>query len=105
MFTEPYWIEWHGTGRLGVSARPRGGDWLEDEMKAWRAGGVDVVVSLLRSDEVPDLNIESEAEFCKSSGMEFRSFPIEDRGVPKSADGAIVFAQKLANSLQAGKPS
>jgi protein-tyrosine phosphatase len=103
MFAQPYWIELHGTGRLAVSPRPRGGDWLEDEMKAWRAGGVDAVVSLLTSDEASDLNIESEAEFCKSTGMEFRSFPIEDRSVPKSADGAIVFVQALADSLQTGK--
>ena len=47
--------------------------------------------------------VEGEAEFCKSAGMAFRSFPIEDRGIPKSSDEAIVFVQELANSLQAGK--
>jgi protein-tyrosine phosphatase len=103
MFTQPYWIEWHGTGRLGVSPRPRGGDWLEDEMKAWRAGGVDVVVSLLTCDEAADLMVESEAGFCKSAGMVFRSFPIEDRGVPNSANDADALLQELTESLRAGK--
>jgi len=103
MFTQPYWIEWQGSGRLAVSPRPRGGDWLEDELEAWRAGGVEVVVSLLMSDEALDLLLEREAEFCRSAGLEFRSFPIEDRSVPKSAEEALAFVQEMADLLQEGK--
>ena len=34
-------------GRLAIMARPRAGDWLEDEISGWRAQGVEIVVSLL----------------------------------------------------------
>ena len=51
-----FWIDdpWPYTGRLAIAARPRGGDWLQDELASWRdvlgAGGV--VVSLLTAEEV-----------------------------------------------------
>ena len=38
-------------GRLAIVPRPRGGDWLEDEVRAWREAGVDIVVSALEADE------------------------------------------------------
>jgi len=41
-------------GRLGIAARPRGGDWLIDELRSWRKAGVHVVVSLLTPDEERD---------------------------------------------------
>ena len=82
MFTELYWINGPWSGRLAISARPRGGDWLEDEIKAWHGFGVDVVVSLLTADETEEMGLQDEARFCRENNIEFRSFPIVDRGVP-----------------------
>src|SRR5437870_3377638 len=48
------WIEAPWQGRLAISPRPRGGDWLEDEVREWRLAGVEAVVSLLTSDEITD---------------------------------------------------
>ena len=47
MLTELYWIDGPWPGKLAISARARGGDWLEDEMRGWRRNGIDTVVSLL----------------------------------------------------------
>ena len=82
--TQLFWIEgpWHG--RLAISARPPGGDWLADEMIDWRHAGVDTVVSLLAAEEIQDLELIREEPLCRAAGMEFVSFPIVDRGVPDS---------------------
>ena len=42
-----YWIDDFESGRLGIMPRPRGGDWLEDEIRSLKVSGVDAVVSLL----------------------------------------------------------
>ena len=80
-------------GRLAIVARPRGGDWLEDEVEAWRAAGLDVVVSLLEQDEAHELGLEDEAKACAARGLKFIEFPITDRGVPASL-------QRRSNSSQ-----
>src|SRR4051812_19402842 len=64
MRTEIYWIPTPTPGRLAVMPRPRGGDWLEDEVRSWRAEGVDIAVSLLTPDETRDLDLEIEVAIC-----------------------------------------
>jgi len=62
--------------------RPRAGDWLDDEVAAWRADGVDMVVSLLGRDEIAELDLVLEPGCCQTRDIAFISFPIPDRGVP-----------------------
>lgn len=45
------------SGSLAIAARPRGGDWLDDELRGWRDSGVDVMVSLLEPDETIQLDL------------------------------------------------
>jgi hypothetical protein len=59
--TQLFWIDGPWPGRLALAARPRGGDWLEDEMKAWAQSGVGTVVSLLTRDEELSLGLEKES--------------------------------------------
>ncbi|MBT4865657.1 MAG: tyrosine protein phosphatase [Planctomycetaceae bacterium] len=66
--------------------RPRGGDWLEDEIKALQDCGVNVLVSLLTADEASELELSDEKKFCDQSGIELISFPINDRNIPSSSD-------------------
>src|SRR6266852_3083596 len=89
MNTQIYWIEGPWPGRLAISPRPRGGEWLEDEIRAWSQSGTDVVVSLLTRDEMTDLDLSNEAELCRASNISFISFPIEDLGVPASRGDAL----------------
>lgn len=101
MHSTLYWIDAPGPLRLAIMARPRAGDWLEDEIAHWRDSGVGVVVSLLERDEVEDLELQREAMLCPQSGIEFRSFPIPDRGLPADTGEALRFAASVA---AAGKP-
>jgi len=68
-----YWITGPWPGKLAISARPRGGDWLEDEISGWRTAGVDAVVSLLTPDENEDLQLVSEADLAQARGLRFVS--------------------------------
>ena len=103
MHTELHWIDGPWNGRLAVAARPRGGDWIEDEIGAWRNAGINVVVSLLTSQESADLDLECEGEACRAAGIEFISFPIEDRTSPDSDFAALKLIGKLASLLDQGK--
>jgi hypothetical protein len=103
MRTELYWIDGPWQGKLAILPRPRGGDWLEDEVRGWRAAGVDVIVSLLTSDEVADLDLAQESALCEAYGIDFWSFPIVDRSVPASRKATLDFVKKLAKLLAEGK--
>ena len=103
MRTELYWIEGPWQSRLAILPRPRGGDWLEDEVRAWRVAGADVIVSLLTSDEIADLDLAQEAGLCQANGIQLLSFPIVDRGVPASRRATLDFVKKLDNILAEGK--
>ncbi len=103
MFTELYWIPGPWAGRLAISARPRGGDWLEDEMRGWRNEGIDVVVSLLEPDEAADLELQEEPQQVAAHGIEFVSFPIPDRSVPTSDVDAERLVSRLDATLARGK--
>lgn len=91
------------TGRLAIMPRPRGGDWLEDDVRAWRAAGIDVVLSLLTPAEILDMDLAQEEEFCKAAGIQFLTFPIPDRGVPASKAPMRKLATELAKGLAEGK--
>jgi protein-tyrosine phosphatase len=103
MRTELYWIEGTWRGRLAITPRPRGGDWLEDEIQSWRQSGVDVVVSLLTRDEQMELNLSDEEAVCRASGIDFVSFPIVDRSVPTSSEAFSEQVVKLGEQLASGK--
>ena len=86
MKADLYWVPGPWPGRLAISKRPRGGEWLEDEAKAWKAAGVSTVVSLLEEDESTELGLAREAEAAGAAAVEFISLPVPDRGVPGSAE-------------------
>jgi protein-tyrosine phosphatase len=98
-----YWIDTPAKGRLAVSARPRGGDWLEDEIAGWRSAGIDVVACLLTSEEATDLLLEEEASLAAAEGLRFYSLPIQDRDIPESDSDARRLINELASALDRGK--
>ena len=98
-----HWIDGIGAGRLGVMPRPRGGDWLEDEIHSLKSSGVDAVVSLLERAEIEELEIAEEQALCEAQGISFLSFPIPDRQVPPSGREALGFAGSIWNLLQSGR--
>jgi protein-tyrosine phosphatase len=98
-----FWVAGPWPGRLGILPRPRGGDWLQEETTAWRAAGIDVVVSLLEPEEEAELILAGEAAAAAASGMDFRAFPIPDRGVPASRESVAALADDVADALETGK--
>jgi len=93
MRAELYWICEIESGRLGTMPRPRGGDWLEDEIRSLRELGVDVVISLLEIHESHELGIEREEACCEDAGISFLWFPIRDRNVASSIPETRKLAQ------------
>jgi hypothetical protein len=72
--------------RIAIVARPRGGDWLRDEVNALSTEGIDVLVSMLTEEESIELGLESESEDSKAVAIKFVNLPIPDRSVPSDAD-------------------
>ena len=98
--SEIYWIDQARPARLALTARPRSGEWLVDEVAGWRAAGIDVVVSLLEVPEVRELDLASEESLCMGQGMQYLSFPVADREVPSSLVSTYALAEKLARALR-----
>lgn len=104
MYTRVSWIEApEAPGRLGVMPRPRGGDWLEDELRQLRRDGVDVLVSLLTPDEVAELVLSDEPTLAARCGLEFSSLPIRDRDVPDAEAPVGALSARLALALTQGR--
>jgi len=98
-----FWIPGPWRGKLAVASRPRGGDWLEDEIKGWRKAGLDVVVCLLEEDEAAQFELSREGDVAESKGVHFISFPIPDRGVPASTREALSLFSTIAAALEEGE--
>ncbi|HEY7391421.1 MAG TPA: dual specificity protein phosphatase family protein [Bryobacteraceae bacterium] len=103
MTPDLFWIPGPWRGRLAIAARPRGGDWLDDELRNWRRAGIDFVISLLEQDEAAQLDLLDERRAAEDQGIAFISFPIADRGVPASTEAAISVIGNIATQLDAEK--
>jgi protein-tyrosine phosphatase len=90
-------------GRLAIVPRPRGGDWLEDEIERWKQSGLQVVLSLLLPDEDAHFQLEQEGAICEAHAVRFVSYPIADRSVPQSLDATAALVQELERELENGK--
>jgi len=98
-----HWLNGQWAGKLALEARPRGGDWLADEMANWKPGEVHAVLSLLTPEEERDLDLRDEASEARRLGLDFYSFPIADRQVPKSEAKLGEVLDKINNNLSAGR--
>lgn len=102
MLTELFWITTPFSGRLAIAPRPRGGDWLDDEIRGWRERGIDVVVSMLTSEEAAEFDLSGEAASSAAHGMRFVSFPVPDRDVPASRTAFSDLVSDITRELNAG---
>lgn len=98
-----FWINPGANGRLAIVPRPRGNEWLADDLAAIRRDGIDILVSLLTPAETVELGLDREQELCGEIGIAFRSFPIPDRSVPASHRQLQQLADALATERLHGK--
>ena len=96
-----YWIRTE-IGRIAIMPRPRGGDWLADDIGFLQRSGAGVIVSALTLGEVAELALAEEQSCCAARGLIFYSFPIDDRSVPVSLSKFNEFLGSLNSELQKG---
>ncbi len=99
MHTTLYQIPIGAEGELYMSSRPRGGEWLEDEVVHWKKSKVHVVISLLEPTETRELELDGERELCESASIEFVSLPVPDRGLPPDTRAFREIAAAMAAAL------
>jgi protein-tyrosine phosphatase len=101
--TDIYWIRHDDEPHLAIVARPRGEDWLEDDLAKLKRGGIDILVSLLQEPEAIDLGLHSEGQLAEQCGMEFISYPIPDRETPGDPASFRQLITRLTNAIRSGK--
>jgi len=98
-----YWIAGSGNPSLAIVPRPRGDEWLEDEMMRMRRNGVDAVVSLLEPFEAEWLGLSEEKQAAEDAGLQFLNFPIRDTRVPADVAAFRAFVKGLAARIANGE--
>jgi len=98
-----FWIEGDPKAALAIVTRPRGDDWLEDELLRLKRQGIDALVSMLEAEEADSLGLSEEASLTEKTGLSFVSYPIPDRTTPADLPSFHIFATRLAIRLAAGE--
>ena len=91
-----------GKGVLSVMAKPVSGEYINEEFVGFARLGINKIICLLEDWEQKELGLASEEELCRENGIEYLSFPIPDRGLPKT-NSAIILAEKLHEEICDGK--
>lgn len=102
MRTDIYPIELIGSGFLAVMAKPVAGEFVRDSFREIRQQGVKQVVSLLEEPEAIALGLFKEEQYVLEAGMSFLSYPLADRGVPRSVERFGIFTLSLYHQIAGG---
>ena len=103
MYTKLYWLrQYDSKARLAIMARPRGGEWLEDEIIQFKKQHVGAIVSLLESDEIAELQLREQASLCAKHGIVYINYPIPDRDLPRSKEKTNELISQLNGMLDKG---
>jgi protein-tyrosine phosphatase len=92
-----------GLGHLSIARRPRGGDWLIDEIRTLRDAGVRLLVSMLTPEEEIELDLAAEVGCCEQLGVGYISLPVTDLGVPSDLEPFLIAIKRVVAALQAGQ--
>lgn len=98
-----YWLPGPWKGRMAIAPRPRGGDWLADEIASWKSQSISFVVSFLEPAEIAEFELQSEGELAARNGIRFANFVVHDRGVPASNQEFLHLADQVYRSLTLGE--
>lgn len=97
-----YWIKQAEPHRLAIVPRPRGGDWLEDDIKSLSSAGIEVLASMLTAEESEELGLTEEECLCNHFGIRFFNVPIADRSVPDE-DSILQPLERLVKDVKLGR--
>jgi protein-tyrosine phosphatase len=97
MKADVYWVI---PQRLAIMPKPRGGEWLDEEVASYASQGVQVLLTLLTPDEEIELELTDEVVLAEKHGLDFMRYPISDRGTPHSA---TLFAEVTNSLADSGK--
>lgn len=89
--------------RLAIVLRPRGNDWLEDELHRIKTNGVETLVSMLEDWEASSLGLSEESRVASELGLSFVSYPIPDRTTPADLKSFRAVVADLADRLRRGR--
>ncbi|MGH8467798.1 MAG: protein-tyrosine phosphatase family protein [Gammaproteobacteria bacterium] len=103
MTPQIHWVRDVEPVRLALLPRPRGGDWLPDEISAWDRATLETIVCLLEPHEVRELELTEERSLCEARGIQLLSFPIPDRGVPASVRDTLTLVETLVSRFRRGR--
>lgn len=83
--------------------RPRGEEWLEDDMLRLKNGGVQTLVSTVEDWEARYLGLAEESAIAERLGIHFISYPMLDRSTPPDREQFRRFVQSIARRIEAGE--
>ena len=89
-------------GTLAIATRPRGADWLIDDLKRAKGSGVGYVVSMLTPSEMEELDLTKEYMVASELSMEFLNVPVADRCLPEDLSSFTNSVTGVVLYLKAG---
>ena len=98
-----FWIKGNPPAPLAIVMKPRGGDWLEDDLLRMKREGIETLVSLLENDEADMLALSEERPIAEKIGLRFLSHPIPDVHLPPDTAAFREFVVDLAHRLRTGE--
>jgi protein-tyrosine phosphatase len=90
-------------GRVVITRRPRGFEFIDIDVASWAARGIDVVVSMLEAEEAKTIGLDQQGAACARHGITFVHVPVADFAIPPSVQDAHAVVKDLGRELDAGK--
>ncbi len=91
------------SGRVIITRRPRGFQFLDEDVATWRARGIDAVVSLLEVGEAELIGLDHQGEVCRKHGIVFVPYPLVDFSTPPAPAKVRPTIEGLAGLISNGK--
>lgn len=100
---EILWIKSNPPVRLAIVLRPRGEEWLAEEMLRIKNAGIQTLVSLLEAHEAEFLGLGQEEKLAEEAGLRFLNYPIPDTKVPSDIVHFRRFISGVVERLREGE--